>query len=81
VSSGREVYDQGAEGRTTSNSSPLEASPAPAFFSRRVHACHVPSSGETLRQLILDPTRDYQPRGARKVPNDPTNENDVPEQV
>jgi len=48
---------------------------------RVIHA----TTGELLRELTLDPTRNYQPRGAKPGPQPrdkpPTNDNDVPRQV
>ena len=49
-----------------------------------VHDLHIrvlTRHGELLRELTLDPTRDYQPRAAKKGPNQHRKEHDVPRQV
>ena len=52
---------------------PEHPSPAPP---RPAHPRHRPPDGELLRELTLDPTRDYQPTGAPKDPHDkPRNDN------
>jgi len=44
---------------------------------RVIHA----TTGELLRELVLDPTRDYQPRGVKPGPQPTPTCNDVPRQV
>jgi hypothetical protein len=50
-------------------------------LTKDLHVRVITRDGELLRDLILDPTRDYQPRGVNKGPQTPHKRNDVSGQV